>query len=88
MPPPPPPKKKKAFRKINQEYQAMCESIEYQNKKCKLSKIPPCDILEQLWSSRGNTFSGKGCGPIPSDIAKYRRLKSTYMVQCGKDAFI
>ena len=67
----------KVFRKINHDYQAMCQSIEYQNKKCKLSKTPPCNILEQLWRSRGNTFSGHGCGPIPSDIAKYRRLKST-----------
>ena len=66
----------KVFRKINQDYQAMCESIEYKNKTCNLSKTPPCNILEQLWSSRGNTFSGKDCGPNPSDIAKYRRLKS------------
>ena len=67
----------KAFRKINQDYQAMCTSVQYQNKKCKLSKTPPCDILEQLWRSRGHTFSGHGCGPIPRDIAEYRRLKST-----------
>ena len=67
----------KAFRKMNQDYQAMCESIKYQSKKCKLSKTPPCDILELLWRRRGNTFSGNGCGPIPSDIAEHRRLKST-----------
>ena len=66
----------KAFRKINQDYQAMCRSIEYKSKKCNLSKTPPCNILEQLWRRRGNTFSGKGCGPIPSDIAKYRRQNS------------
>ena len=66
-----------AFRKINQDYQAMCRSIKYRSKKCKLSKTPPCDILELLWRGRGNTFSGKGCGPIPSDIAEHRRLKST-----------
>ena len=67
----------KAFRKINQDYQAMCESSEYKSKKCKLSKTPPCNILEQLWGQRGNTFSGHGCGPIPSDIAEHRLLKST-----------
>ena len=67
----------KEFKEINHDYQAMCESIQYKNKKCKLSKTPPCNILEQLWRQRGNTFSGKGCGPIPSDITKHRRLKST-----------
>jgi len=67
----------KAFRKINQDYQAMCESIKYKSEKCKLSKTPPCNILELLWRRRGNTFSGNGCGPIPSDIAKHRRRKST-----------
>jgi len=67
----------KAFRKINQDYQAMCESIKYKSEKCKLSKTPPCNILSRLWWRRGNTFSGNGCGPIPSDIAKHRRLKST-----------
>ena len=78
----------KAFRKINQNFQAMCESIGYQNKICQLSKTPPCNITEQLWRSRGNTFSGNGCGPIPSDIANYRRLKSTCILKLGKDAFI
>ena len=67
----------KAFRTINQDYQAMCDSIKYKSKKCKLSKTQPCNILELLWRRRGNTFSGKGCGPIPSDIAEHRRLKST-----------
>ena len=74
----------KAFRRINQDYQALCESMEYKRKpltpenllvmkKCNLSKTPPCDILEQLWKERGHTYSGHGCGPIPSDIAKHRR---------------
>ena len=65
-----------AFRKINQDYQTMCKSIKYKSKKCALSKTPPCDILELLWRRRGNTLSGKGCGPIPSAIAEHRRLKS------------
>ena len=67
----------KTFRKVNQDFQEKCESMEYQNKKCKLSKTPPCNILEQLWRSRGHKFSGNGCGPIPRDIAKYRDMKST-----------
>ena len=67
----------KAFRKINQDYQAMCKSIQYKSKACKLSKTIPCDILEELWRRRGNTYNGKGCGPNPSDIAKHRLLKST-----------
>jgi len=67
----------KAFRMINQDFQAMCESIKYKSEKCKLSKTPPCDILELLWRRRGNTFSGTRCGPNPSEIAEQRRLKST-----------
>ena len=43
-----------AFRKINQDFQAMCVSIEYQNKKCKLSNSPPDKIFKQLWMRRGN----------------------------------
>ena len=66
------------FRKINHEFQGKCQSSGYKNKTCKLSKTPTCHILEQLWRSRGNTFSGNGCGPIPSDIAKHRhQLKLT-----------
>ena len=66
----------KAFRKINQDYQATCESIEYKSNKCELSKTPTCFILEMLWRRRGNTFSGTRCGPNPNDIAEHRRLKS------------
>jgi hypothetical protein len=77
----------KTFRRINQDYQALCKSMEYNRKpltpenllimkKCNLSKTPPCNILEQLWKERGHTYSGHGCGPIPSDIAKHRRNSS------------
>ena len=73
----------KRFRRINQEYQASCESLQNtkmslkpenraHEKKCALSKTPPCNILERLWKQRGNTFSGTGCGPIPSEIAEHR----------------
>ena len=74
----------KTFRSMNQEYQASCESMEDTKmspkpenlslgKKCALSKTPTCEILEQLWRERGNTFSGSGCGPNPREIAERRR---------------
>ncbi|KAL9955546.1 hypothetical protein ACROYT_G036884 [Oculina patagonica] len=74
----------KTFRRINQEFQTSCESMENteiplkpENKllkeKCALSKTPPCDLLEQLWRKRGNTFSGHGCGPNSEEIAARRR---------------
>ena len=44
----------KAFRKMNQDFQAMCEPIEYQNIKCKLSNTTPDKIFKQLWMRRGN----------------------------------
>ncbi|KAJ7352870.1 hypothetical protein OS493_033133 [Desmophyllum pertusum] len=77
----------KAFRRINQEYKASCGtmkdkmmSIKQKNSllenKCALSKRNPCNILEQLWRKRGNSFSGGGCGPNPSHIASHRLLNS------------
>ena len=67
----------KAFKKINQDYQAMCESIKYESEKCKLSKTLTCQILELLWMRRGNTYNGQICGPRSSDIAEQRRQKTT-----------
>ncbi|KAL9955547.1 hypothetical protein ACROYT_G036885 [Oculina patagonica] len=74
----------KTFRRINQEFQTSCESMgdtkiplkpenELLKEKCALSKTPPCDLLEQLWRERGNTFSGNGCGPNSGEIAERRR---------------
>lgn len=78
----------KTFRRINQEYEASCEtvmkdktmSVKQKNsllkKKCALSKTHPCILLEQLWRKRGNSFSGEGCGPNPSHIANHRLMNS------------
>ena len=64
------------FRRINQEYQESCETIEDQ--KCQLSKRNPCYILEKLWKKRGHKFTGRYCGPRAGEIAKWRRrLNST-----------
>lgn len=61
----------KTFRRINQKYQESCQSTEDQ--KCKLSKRNPCNIFDQLWKERGNTYSGPYCGPRAGEIAKWRR---------------
>ncbi|XP_078384839.1 galactosylceramide sulfotransferase-like [Oculina patagonica] len=70
------------FRRINQEYQTLCESTEDKiipktllriRRKCTLSKTAPCIILDKLWKKRGNSFSGSRCGPISNEIAKRRR---------------
>ena len=74
----------KTFRRINEEYQASCDSMEDSKmplkpenlllrKKCALSKTPTCDLLEKLWRERGNTFSGTRCGPNSKEIEDRRR---------------
>ena len=68
----------KTFRRINQEYQESCTIKSNEDQRCKLSKRYPCDIFDQLWKERGNTYSGPHCGPRAGDIAKWRRqLNST-----------
>ncbi|KAL9960668.1 hypothetical protein ACROYT_G034154 [Oculina patagonica] len=85
----------KTFRKINQEYQTLCESMEdtkmplkpeyslLMKKKCELSKTKPCVILDKLWKKRGNTFSGSRCGPISNEIAERRRKSAKILPKPG-----
>ena len=75
----------KTFRRMNQEYQTLCEfmgdkimSVTLENsllikKKCVLSRTKPCVAFSKLWKKRGNTFTGSRCGPNSDEIAERRR---------------
>ena len=84
----------KTFRRMNQEYQTLCEFMGDKNmsmtsenallkKKCALSKTNPCHILDKLWKERGNTFSGSRCGPISNEIAERRQKLAELQLKSG-----